>query len=425
MNTLFYFEKENNMAQGNNYAWPITAISKENYKVIAEWVNDYKQLLDKKKLIIFGAGIRGAEIAVILRSMGIAELVFTDNNQSKWGGNIDGFDIVSLDEALSKKEDSIYLVSVEEGASICKQLEEEGLILNENYFFPKPDLYDRFIAEYKRSVDNNLLILGDCMFEVVAFDDENKASLSDMIYEKYGKMAKCLTMHGLSLPGFLHMVRGQINSNMVPRCIIIMLNFETLTGKQHLLPRSQHTELVRAACDISPDPDGQMKKYLKVVEERVKNINAEFFTTNKFSSTKNMNNEMGRISDAAAKVFLKLNYLYSLDTSMESIVCLNEIMQLAQIHNIELIPFVPPVNYKRGAELFGEEYFEERYHDNLNKLKNVVAAGGFELLDLSHLCNKDEFAHVTTPDETTNYQGRKKILDAIDLELRSKGLLNK
>lgn len=404
-----------------NFAWPITAISRANYETIINWADKNRGLLEGKQLLIFGAGIRGAEIAVILGTVGIVDILFTDNNPDKWGGYIDNHPIISVKEALNEKEKYVYLVSVEEGESICEQLEQNGLTRDVDYFFPKPDLYDLFMQEYKRPLENGILFLGDCMFEVIAFDDEDKTSISEMLYQDLGNDMKCLTMHGLSAPGFLHMVRGQINSGMVPRCIVMMLNFETLTGKQHLLPRSQHSYLIRSTCEITPDPDGKMAEYLKVVDERVNNINAEFFTTSKFSS--NTNNNIGKISDSAAKVFFKLNYLYSLDTEMESIECIRSIMQISKEYFIEVIPFVPPVNYERGIELFGEELFETRYQDNLSKLKRIISEGGFELLDLSHICNREEFAHITTPDETTNYIGRRHVVNGIIRELKRKKII--
>ncbi len=400
-----------------DFAWPVTAISKENYAAIMECVKEHDELFSQKTIIIFGAGIRGAEIAVILKCEGYSNLLFTDNNFDKWDGVIDGIPIISVDEALSKREEAVYLISVEEGEPIYRQLEKNGLIFGRDFFFPKPNLYQRFIDEFKRDMHNEILVMGDCMFEVIAFDDKKKDSLSEIMQQKLGcENVKHLTMHGMGLPTFYHMLRAQINNGMIPRILVVMLNFETLTGKQHLLPRSQHTELVNQVVAISDDPTGELKEYEKVVAERVKNVQAEFFTTNKFSSIKTANNKRGRISDNASKVFFKLNYLYKLNPEMESIQYLKKIMKLAHEKGFKLLPFVPPVNYERGTELF-ENRFEEDYNHNLNILKGIVDDGGFSLLDLSHICTKELFAHVTTPDETTNYLGRERIADYICKEI--------
>lgn len=389
-----------------NFAWPITAISKEDYDVILECVKKNERVFAEKKILIFGAGIRGAEIAVILEGEGYTNIEFTDNNQEKWGGVIDNYPIISVEEALKKRDEVVYLISVEEGASIAEQLRQESLVENRDFFFPKNDLYQRFTNEFKRNMQNEILIMGDCMFEVISFDDTKKDSLTEIMQQELGyENVKLLTMHGMSLPSFYHVLKGQINCGMQPSTYVVMLNFETLTGKQHLLPRSQHTQLAKMVSEVAPDPDGELRNYALLTEERVKNVQAEFFTTNNMSA-KNSNNKKGKISDSAAKVFFKLNYMYKLDTEMESIQYLRKIMKMAKEKGFEVIPFVPPVNYQRGIELFGDR-FEEAYGNNLNALKNVVEEGGFKLLDLSHICTRELFAHESTPDETTNYDGRK------------------
>jgi len=401
-----------------NYAWPITAISKENHIIINKCVKEHRDLFVSRTIVIFGAGIRGAEISVILESEGYSNIVFTDNNSEKWGGVIDKYPIISVDEAMSRKNKAVYLVSTEEGEPICRQLERYGLKREINFFFPKPDLYQRFIQEFQRDMRGEVLIMGDCMFEVVSFDDKNKDSLTELMQQKLGyENVKHLTMHGMGLPTFYHMLKAQINNGMKPGIFVVMLNFETLTGKQHLLPRSQHTELVKKVAEISCDPEGELQDYVSIVEERVKNVQAEFFTTNKFLSNKASHNQKGQISDNAAKVFLKLNYMYRMDPEIESIKYLKKIMRIAHENEFIVLPFVPPVNYERGIELF-EDRFEVAYNANLEILKKIVNDGGFSLLDLSHVCQKELFAHTSTPDETTNYQGREKIATLLCNEIK-------
>lgn len=397
------------MGEKKNYAWPITAISKENYQVIVDCIQS-NIIFRERQILIFGAGIRGAELAVIMQTQGLHNIVFTDNNSEKWGGMVDTHPIISVEEALRLRGRVVAIISVEEGSEICGQLETAGFVRDEDYFYPLPNLYERFISEFKRPLHNKILMMGDCMFEVVAFGDANKDSLTEMFHQKFGyENVKLLTMHGMGLPAFYHVLKAQINMGYKPDVFVVMLNLETLTGKQHLLPRSQHTKLMQAVSELAPDPDGELKRYYQLTQERVKNVQAEFFTTDKFSAG---HNYAGMISDSASRVFFKLHYMYELDTNIESLVYLRKIMKLGEEQGINIIPFVPPVNYERGTELFGAE-FESAYSKNLQKLAEMVKSGGAEILDLSHTCVKEEFAHVTTPDETTNYAGRCKITDAI------------
>lgn len=406
------------MENVQNYAWPVTAVSKEDYQVIVSCVTENKAVFQGKTILIFGAGIRGAEFSVVLEGEGYTDIVFTDNNAEKWGGVIDRYPIISVEQALKKRKEAVYLISVEEGDSIREQLKEAGLKEGKDFFYPKPDLYQRFTEEFRRNMRDEVLIMGDCMFEVVSFDDENKDSLSELMQQKLGyDHVKLLTMHGMGLPSFYHVLKGQLNCGFCPAIFVVMLNFETLTGKQHLLPRSQHTELARMVSESSPDPDGELKWYAELTEERVRNVQAEFFTTGTRASAHAANNSRGRISDSAARVFFKLNYMYRLDTEMESVQYLRRVMRLASEYGFQVLPFVPPVNFQRGMELFGEK-FEEAYQSNLSALTGVVEEGGFRLLDLSHICTKELFAHTTTPDETTNYAGRKLVAEKLCEEIK-------
>lgn len=394
------------MGEVKNFAWPVTAVSKEDYSLITAFFENNRELFAEKKALIFGAGIRGAIMAMLAVELGYEEILFSDNNPDKWGGVIDGFFIISPEEAFARRDEFVFIISAEEGNAIRKQLMDAGLIENEEFFYLRTNLYEKYTIEYKREMHDEVLVLGDCMFEVISFEDENKDSLAELLQKKFGKEnIKHLTMHGMSMPSFFHAVKGQINSGFVPKTIVVMINFETLTGKQHLLPRSQHSELAKMISETSPDPDGMLKAYAELTAERVKNIQADFFTTDKLSANRVSSNDKGKISDNASRMFFKMNYLYKLNTEMESLQYLRKLYDLAEEYHIRMIPFVPPVNYQRGEELFGED-FEKKYQANLEALTDVIREKGGNLLDLSHICTRDMFAHVTTPDETTNYRGR-------------------
>lgn len=406
------------MGEVKNFAWPATAISKEDYDVVLHCIHNNADLFKNKKIMIFGAGIRGALISVILEAEGFSDILFTDNNAEKWGGVIDKYPIVSPKTAFNMLEEIIILISTEEGYPIKEQLEKTGLIEGVNFLFPQSNLYDKYMLEFKRRVNNEILIVGDCMFEVISFHDINKNSLTEIIVQKIGyEKVKLLTMHGMGMRAFYHVLKAQAAMGMQPDVFVVMINFETLTGKQHLLPRSQHTKLIRQVFNVVKNSDdGELEEYVKLTEERVKNIQAEFFTTHKFSAD-TVTNKTGEISSKAAKLFFKLNYMYKLNPEIESIQYLIKILKYAKKQGFYVLSFVPPVNYELGTELFGEK-FEEAYQYNLKLVNNIIEEHGCELLDLSHICHKELFAASSTPDETTNYEGRNKIADKIIQEIK-------
>ena len=189
-----------------------------------------------------------------------------------------------------------------------------------------------------------------------------------------------------------------------------MINLDTLTGKQHLLPRSQHEELLRMVYETVNLSSTEYEEYMEIVHERNKNVQAEFFTTNKYGN-RNMP------SEGKSKVYFRLNYLYELDVETEGIQYLVKLFQVARDRDIKVIPFIPPVNYQLGEKIFGNG-FETRYSKNINKISDIVKNNGLQLLDMSYALKANEFAQPDTPDETANDLGRKKITDILTKKIR-------
>ncbi|MCL1983380.1 MAG: hypothetical protein FWG53_09910 [Clostridiales bacterium] len=400
-----------------NFAWPVTAVSKEDFDVVRSCVASSGNLFRDKKIMIFGAGIRGSLISVILEAEGFTNILFTDNNPDKWGGCIDNHPIVPPEAAISMRGETVIVISTEEGDPIKAQLEKAGLVEGVDFLFPKTDLYDKFAGEFERKAENGILAMGDCMFEVVSFHDVNKQSLAEMIFERLGnENIKLLTMHGMGMRSFYHILKAQSAMGMRPGIFVVMINFETLTDKQHLLPRSQHSKLMRRLSDIVKGVDGgELSEYACITEQRVKNVQAEFFTTNKQKSAP-YTNSTGDISIKAARLFFKLHYMYKLDPNTENLEYLAKVFEFAQAEGFHVIPFVPPVNYELGESLFGEA-FQAAYRRNFKIVDDLTKKYNCDLLDLSHLCTKELFSGSFTPDETTNCEGRQKIADKITREI--------
>lgn len=396
------------MLEKRNFAWPITAINKYDYLLMERFIDMYRDFLKSKKIIIFGAGIRGTEISIILKDIYHEDILFVDNNKEKWGGYIDDYPIISPEEMLKINTNRVILISTEEYVAIEDQLKSYGLVKGADYFCLHNNQYEMFVDEFSLKNDYSTLIMGDCMFEMIAFDDKQKDSLAEIISDKMGSSnVKLLTMHGMNMLGFYHIMVEQCKQINKPKIFVVMINFETLTGKQHLLPRSQHTKLIEMINTMIQNDSIEFSEYKDLTKSRVENVNAEFFTTNKYTT-----NNKGNINEKASKLFLKLNYMYNLDLNIEPVRYFVKIIDFCIENNIKLIPFVPPVNYQLGIELFDNK-FEECYSRNLEALKLLISEKGFELLDLSHIITKAYFSHSSTPDETVNYEGRQIVADKI------------
>ncbi len=403
------------MQTGKNFAWPITSINKVSYDLVSNFVDCNKNELSEKKLILFGAGIRGTELATILRDLGINKFLFVDNNEEKWDGNIDDILILPPSYLNENIKQNIILITTEESMTMQNQLEKIGYIKNDNYFTLENNHYQEFVDEFLYPQKRELLVMGDCFFETISFDDRKRISLAEYVINESNDIStSVLAIHGMNLCAFYQVYRLLVEQNKTPDYFCVMLNFETLTGKQHLLPRSQHNTLMKMLEKSLNNNDETFSEYVSLTQERVKNITSDFFTGNNSKS-----NENGKISSQVSKLFFKMYYLYDLKVDIEPLVAFRNILSLAKENNVNIIPFVPPVNFTLGQEIFGD-YFEERYQSNLQKLKDIIKEYDFTLLDLSHISLPNEFAHTSTPDETMNEIGREKVAKAIIEEVRKR-----
>ncbi len=385
-----------------NYAWPVTSVDKGDYEAFSSWFDEHQDMLSNNQIVIWGAGIRGTEFAMFFRRKKYSNIVFADSNSQKWGGCIDEFPIISPEE-ISDEEARKILISTENSADIEKQLEEKGYRKEEDFFVIKTFLYEKYLTEFQRKYDNRFLIMGDCEFSTIAINDSDYSTLSDMILEKVDrKQTKILAMHGMGLRAYYNIFMAQVASGMKPESLLVMVNLDTLTGMQHLLPRSQHAELIKMIYDITPDAPEEFKEYLQIVNERSKKIQVEFFTT--------QSGKEKATTEAKSKNYFRLNYLYRLNPEVEGLIYLDKILREALQMGIKVLPFIPPVNYELAQMLFGEK-FRCRYDENIRKIQKIVQNRGCDLLDLSYSLTADMFAEPTTPDETANDIGRKRLTD--------------
>lgn len=389
------------MTTKKNYAWPVTAVSKLVYECFYNAVRKIKENNLDKNIVVFGAGIRGTLFSIILEEAGIEHFVFTDNNQKKWGGYINQYPIISLEEALKNIENKMVFVTVENGRDICSQLSSYGLVENKEFFLLDTNVYNNYIKEFKKKDKIDILTMGDCGLTHISLLDNNKLNLGDLLKERLcGYSCKVLGMHGMGMRAYYNILCAQLHMDIKPNYLILFVNFETFTGKQHYLPRSQHSELIKRIAEISQISSEEMTEYVKVTKERFNNFHLEFTSASNSSSSK------------LNALYMKMNYMYKLKTNNEGIVYFMKILDMVKKENIAPILFIPPVNYMRGKQYFGQEFYTA-YESNCVLVKEMVKYKGFDIFDLSYILSDIEFADVSTIDESANYEGRKKICHEI------------
>lgn len=393
-----------------NFAWPVTATSKDVYDYFLETIQQLTERLTGKKIAIFGAGIRGTLLSILLRQQGYEDIVFSDNNQEKWGGFINQYPIVRPDEIYQNISSYAVFVPVEGGTKIVEQLKQAGFVLQQNLFDLNISLYDFYMKEFYREYRQDVLVLGDCGLTHISLQDENRDNLGTMLQSSLGKeRTKVLAMHGMGLRSFYSVLNAQIHNNMKPRLLVLEVNFDVFTGKQHLLPRSQHVELLERVYQADAAHPAEFLEYIELARQRFQNFHAELYSKNKKTPEESVQSN--------TKLYMRVNYMYRLKEEIEPVVYLKKILHLAKAENIRVLPFIPPVNHMLAQELFGGTFLE-RYQDNLQKMKNILVSEGYTALDLSFLLTQNEFAIRTTADETANYAGRCKLCETLTKEIQ-------
>lgn len=389
-----------------NFAWPVTSMEQADYEAFFRWYGQVKDRLKSHRLAIWGAGIRGTTFSLLLKEQGFYNIIFVDSNPQKQGGYIDEFPIISPLELERRRENEsiLLLVSPENNNEIQAELADKGYKRNYDYFLSDSGEYAAYVEEFLRPYRQKTLIMGDCEFSTVSLIDTDHSTLQDKLFQRCGKgSTKILAMHGMGLRAEYHVLQAQVLQGMKPERLLIMVNFDTLTGKQHLLPRSQHTELLEQLLSIQKNPTEEFIEYVNLTRERSKNLQMEFFTGPE---------HVEQLSESQARNYFRLNYLYDLDVKTEGIVYLERILDEARMEKIEVLPFVPPVNYQLGRKLLGN-VFDQKYQQNIKKIKRITQDKGVQLLDLSYRLESNLFATEMTANETSNGCGRERVADML------------
>lgn len=408
------------MENAVNFAWPVTSVDKGDYKAFCIWFDANEKMLRERQLIIWGAGIRGTEFAIFLKNKEYYNIVFIDSNSQKWGGYIDEFPIFPPEELEIRRargEKNKILISIENSKEVEKELEQKGYGKGKDFFVIQAYPYENYMTEFQRIYTPEVLIMGDCEFSTISIKDKDDRNLQEMIQERCGiERTKVLAMHGMGLRAHYNIFHSQLLLGMKPRYFLIMVNLDTLTGKQHLLPRSQHAELMQMIYDRTKPKTEEFTEYVNLVWERSKKMQAEFFTSKRKEKTR-------MALEIKARNYVKLNYLYDLDIHTEGLIYLVKIVKEALAEGVKVLPFLPPVNYQLGIKLFGEE-FKEKYERNIKKIRMLLLENQTDLLDLSYQFPSELFAEPTTPDETVNEEGRRQIAECLcnSIELMKSGV---
>ena len=136
------------MEEAVNFAWPVTVLGQYDYNALSDCLEQYRNIVEQKEIVIFGAGIRGTIFSILLQQKGYTNLVFTDNNENKVGNFINEFPIISFSDVCEKRKEVFIIVSAENGEGIKRQLENNGFQEGIGFALVENHVYEEFIEEF-------------------------------------------------------------------------------------------------------------------------------------------------------------------------------------------------------------------------------------------------------------------------------------
>lgn len=396
-------------------------ISKDDFEQVDAFVKKYNHLLLKKSIVFFGAGVRGGILAQVLEYNNITEYWYCDNNPEKWGNVVGGHLVLSPDELKEAIERHVVLISVESRElinEIEEQLENMGFIVGENVFSFPSVVYDNYINTYFNSQEQYTLIYGDCRFNYASIEDENYETIDDIliaVLKKENVNFKLLSMHALNMRALYYFTKTLINLNYVPKNVVLPINYEMYNGTMHMYSNTQHSELVRRVYERADIKDKEFEEYIKITKERTSNPPFIFST--------NQDAGMEFISDKSLRLYIKMCYMYKLDKNNEGVKYFYRILELLKNANINILVYVPPLNYSCGTEFWGDN-FVKMYDEGIQIFKEITEAYGGSFLNQSYLLQENDFYSKNDKNELPNYSGRVKIADSLMNYLKERNCIN-
>lgn len=389
-----------------NYASVVTNATQIVYDNMKKVIDGNLKLLKRKKNVIFGAGVRGNLLAMLLEEYGISDIIFVDNNEKLQGGRINNYLIHSIEEIVNLKDDIMVLVSPENNTEIINQLSSIGYIENKNLLNFGNKLYDWFMDKFDDSKKKEVFLVGDCGLMHFSLFDKVRESLGTMIEKSLKEVSiKTLTMNAMGMRAFYNILLVQLENYPLPKHVLLSVDISNFNGKQHFLPGSQHVDLIKRVISSTDYCTDELMNYVNVIEERYKKFNSELVGIKKAkSSIKN--------SEMVNKAFIKMKYMFKLDIKNEEFNYFIKILDLLKEKKVRPLLFILPVNYMYGSRYYGSR-FNLAYDEVVNQLEYQINSREFKLLNLSYMLDEEYFLDKSTLDESISYDGRRMVCNEI------------
>lgn len=175
-------------------------------------LNEIKQYLLSKKLVIFGAGKIGKSIIQVFNELSIPIYEIWDNNYDKYEGEVN-FDVKKPNFSISNKDDFILIVTIyskKVSEDIFLDLSHNGF---SNIIYNRDTINKLLYSQCKIKHKNNEFIfnLDKCHLCPVSKDIENRCDIYDLHIKKQFVKVENKKTTGLKIPSMGVLVSNKCN----------------------------------------------------------------------------------------------------------------------------------------------------------------------------------------------------------------------
>lgn len=390
----------------------IACIEKGTYLSFKEQLCSIVTNCAEKTIGIWGAGVRGIVVGIVLEEMGILEYTYIDGDSEKQGRDINGHSIISYEEAKTKEV--YFILSMEYQDEVVKILLEEGYTEQQDFYGLISSEDERLLFELKNDVHAKRLVLGASVLDNVPIEESDEPNLSEYI-KKEMKDVKVLGTSNLSMEMMFFLIQLELYQNSDCKNILILIDFKEFTTYYSLLPRVQKPKLLL-----------RLKKYGEYLEseELVNHISTiygkrvlqseKYEIENKYSPDR-----LERDHDKRLRKYLSLSVSDDFSAECEEMKYLSKILEFAKCRGVNVTAMIQPMNKELCCELLGEE-FQCAYSKKIDIINRFMRKYDAGFIDAGDLLRRDSFVSNNTPNDAIRKYGRQMFSRYICNELMNK-----
>lgn len=395
--------------------WKLSTVCNITYRDFQVQIQDALKKNSRRRLAIWGAGVRGMLAGILLESAGIKDFCFIDSAIDRIGTRISGHEVKAFEKL--DKEDLYILVSMEYQEVVIEKLKRQGLKEYIDYYCLKSEIDDFFIEKLKSNWDTDILVLGTSYCFNLPIDEIKEMSLAQILERQMDKRVKVLGMSSVGMRSFYRTFQIEFNKNPQLKKVVLLINWKDLTSYNHLLPRTQKPQLTRMMINYTEELGyseikEDLEEDLKLALQRSQNYKVE----NQYSPQ----NVEDNLKNDVRIEYLKISELEKLDKQAEEYIFLEKLLADSYLKNVKTYLIIEPHNYELIIESLGKKVCTI-YEEKFNFLREIAMKYKVKIVDGSRLLDKNNFVATRTVSDALRIKGRQKFAEFIEDIVRDEG----